>query len=315
LLFIEMDGWLMMADSKQLPVFLLRCKVNDVARKNSVKKGAAIMKHDVINYWSEVKLDIVREYAGAYSRILAAQRAPRLYHAYIDAFAGAGIHVSKKTGDFVKGSPTNALLITPPFREYHFIDMDASKVKRLRDLSQERADVRVYEGDCNKILLDEVFPKAQFGDYRRALCLLDPYGLHLRWEVLATAGQMKSVEIFFNFSIMDANMNVLKHDPDEIDPRQIERMNDCWGDDSWRAAAYRKNGNLFGWDEKTNNETIVKAFQKRLKDVAGFSYVPDPMPMRNSKGATVYYLFFASQKPVAAKIVKGIFDKYRNVRG
>ncbi len=35
------------------------------------------------------------------------------------------------------------------------------------------------------------------------------------------------------------------------------------------------------------------------------------MPMRNSKGVIVYYLFFASNKPVAANIVTDIFNKYR----
>lgn len=34
--------------------------------------------------------------------------------------------------------------------------------------------------------------------------------------------------------------------------------------------------------------------------------------MRNRKGAIVYYLFFASQKPAAENIVKDIFQKYRN---
>jgi hypothetical protein len=33
--------------------------------------------------------------------------------------------------------------------------------------------------------------------------------------------------------------------------------------------------------------------------------------MKNTKGAVVYYLFFAAQKPVAEKIVLGIFNKYR----
>jgi hypothetical protein len=39
--------------------------------------------------------------------------------------------------------------------------------------------------------------------------------------------------------------------------------------------------------------------------------VPEPLPMRNSKGAIVYYLFFASQNDAGAKIVGEIFDKYR----
>ena len=34
--------------------------------------------------------------------------------------------------------------------------------------------------------------------------------------------------------------------------------------------------------------------------------------MRNTMGAIVYYLFFASQRPVALKIVQEIFEKYRD---
>jgi len=89
-------------------------------------------------------------------------------------------------------------------------------------------------------------------------------------------------------------------------------MTAFWGDESWRQAAYDTTGNLFGYEEKTSNKEIVQAFRKRLKKIAGFKYVPEPVPMRNSKGATVYYLFFASQKPVSENIVIDIFNKYRN---
>jgi hypothetical protein len=47
-----------------------------------------------------------------------------------------------------------------------------------------------------------------------------------------------------------------------------------------------------------------------LNKVAGFGFVPDPLPMRNSKNAVVYYLFFASPKAVADKIIRDIFRKY-----
>ena len=36
---------------------------------------------DEINYWSEIKLDIIKEYAAAYSKILNAQKS--LYHIYL----------------------------------------------------------------------------------------------------------------------------------------------------------------------------------------------------------------------------------------
>jgi three-Cys-motif partner protein len=50
---------------------------------------------DKIGYWSEIKLEIVREYAKAYSTILSAQKNPKLTHVYIDAFSGPGEHISK----------------------------------------------------------------------------------------------------------------------------------------------------------------------------------------------------------------------------
>jgi hypothetical protein len=66
-------------------------------------------KYDEIGYWSEIKLDIIKEYAAAYSRILSSQESPNFYHIYVDAFAGAGVHISKRTGEFFPGSPFNAL--------------------------------------------------------------------------------------------------------------------------------------------------------------------------------------------------------------
>lgn len=75
------------------------------------------IRYDEIGYWSEIKLDILREYATAYSRILSSQKNPPLSHIYIDAFAGAGKHISKNTGEFIPGSPANALLLHPPFRD------------------------------------------------------------------------------------------------------------------------------------------------------------------------------------------------------
>jgi three-Cys-motif partner protein len=123
---------------------------------------------------------------------------------------------------------------------------------------------------------------------------------------------MRSIEIFLNFPIMDINRNLLRCDPTSTSTSQADRLTRYWSDESWRQAAYSTTGNLFGYEEKTSNEALAKAFRERLKTVAGFDYVPAPMPMRNSKGAVLYYLYFASQKPVASRIVRDIFKKYQN---
>jgi len=84
-----------------------------------------------------------------------------------------------------------------------------------------------------------------------------------------------------------------------------------WGDDTWKSVAYTTERSLFGDQEKESNDVVAEGFRQRLMKVAGFKRVPSPVPMRNSTGATVYYLFFASHIDVAEKIVKEIFEKYR----
>ena len=91
-------------------------------------------------------------------------------------------------------------------------------------------------------------------------------------------------------------------------------MDAFWGDSSWKDIVYTTRKSLFQLEEKEDesNKVISAAFRKRLKDVAGFRHVAEPLPMRNSNGAVVYYLFFASQKLVANEILEQIFSKHRN---
>lgn len=275
------------------------------------------LEYDEIGIWSEVKLAIIREYASAYTTILNKTREalPSLSWLYIDAYAGAGKHLSKATRELIDGSPLIALNTRPPFDEYHFIDANPDRAAELRRIKGNREDVFVYENDCNKILLEEIFPRARYSEYKRALCLLDPYNIDLRWEVIEAAGQMKSVELFLNFMIMDINRNALRKNPDKSIASKIEQLTKLWGDESWFESAYDSSGNLFGDPEKVSNERFEAAWRERLMTKAGFKYVSRPMPMKTKTNAVIYYLYFASQKPVAAGIVEDIFKKYRRQQG
>jgi three-Cys-motif partner protein len=270
------------------------------------------LEFDEIGCWSEIKLEILRKYAPAYTTILSRQSSIKGYH-YIDGFAGYGIHKSKTRDELIEGSPLIALQVKPKFTAYHFVDLDNKKVDFLRQLSSDYSNARVYEGDCNKILLEQVFPLVRHERYQRALCLLDPYGLHLRWEVILAAGRSRAIEIFLNFPVMDMNRNVLWKNSEKVSPKEAERLTAFWGDESWKNAAYQKQEGLFGtMEEKARIEKVALAFQKRLKEVAGFVYVSDPLPMKNTHGALLYYLFFATPNKTADKIVKDIMNKYRS---
>lgn len=118
---------------------------------------------------------------------------------------------------------------------------------------------------------------------------------------------------------MDMNRNTFWLDPAGVDGADIDRMNAFGGDDSWRPTVYGgEQRSLFGDHTplKTGtNDAVAEAFRNRLKRVGGFPEVPEPMPMRNSTGAVVYYLFFASQKKVAAKIARQVFEKHGHRSG
>ena len=274
----------------------------------------AAFKFDEIGYWSELKLEIIEKYGAAYTK--AFRNARNLKKYYIDAFSGAGVHLSRRTKMEVEGSPARALRVSPPFDGFYFIDMDAAKTAHLKRLCEGRNDVHVHTGDANSYLIKQLLPTIQFEKFNRALCLLDPYGLHLDWEVIKQAGRSRAVDMFLNFPVMDMNRNAFWRDFEGVPQDGIDRMTRFWGDESWKGVVYAEGPqqDLFSGPEivKRSNEAISNAFGERLRDAAGFTFVPEPLPMRNSTRAVVYYLFFASQKPVAERIIYDIFSKYRN---
>ena len=275
------------------------------------------MKLDEIGIWTEVKLDIIKEYANAFTKIMKNKEWCKGY-VYIDAFAGPGVHISKRTGEFILGSPLNALEIDYPFKEYHYIDIDKEKAEILSGLIGDRADINIYKGDCNKILTEKILPSLPYKSYKRALCILDPYGLHLNWKTIMTAAQQRTTEIFLNFPLMDMNRNVLHKNLFSVESDQIERMNRFCGTDEWQEILYKEDNqmNLFGDTYRIkvvdSNAKLSNWFKKeRLQKAAGFKFVPEPLLMRNSKGGPLFFLFFASHDETGKKIVTDIFNKYR----
>src|SRR5437879_2938483 len=119
-------------------------------------------------------------------------------------------------------------MVEPPFTEFHFIDADGNRTDQLRELAGKRSDVFTYEGDCNEVLREKVFPRIQWKSYSRALCLLDPYNIDLSWSVVNEAGRLRTVDVFLNFMIMDINMNVARQELASVEQSQIARMNRSW---------------------------------------------------------------------------------------
>jgi three-Cys-motif partner protein len=265
------------------------------------------LRFDEVGPWTEVKLEIISEYAKFFAKLVSTRS--YMKPVYIDGFAGPGRHVSETSGEIIAGTPLKIVDVTPPFREYHFVDADPTKIEELRRQIGKRPGVQLYEGDCNEKLLTEVFPKMTYRSYRKGLCFLDPYGLHVGWEVFEAAGRSRAIDLLLNFPIYDININVLKKDPRKVSAGHKARMTGFWGDDSWRQKLYRP-GLFAELEYKATNDEVVAAFAERLKEKAGFDHVSQAIPMKNSKGSTIYYLIGASQKEVAVKVINAVFSKH-----
>ena len=275
------------------------------------------MRFENIGVWSEIKLEIIKKYASAFTMIMKNQPWSRGY-VYIDAFAGAGIHILKRTGELIAGSPWNALEIKNPFTEYHYIDIDKEKTEALNRLTRGIPNITIYPEDCNVALVKKIFPSLQYESKKRALCVLDPYGLHLYWETIMEAAKLRTTEIFLNFPLMDINRNILHKDLLSADPDQIERMNRFCGSEEWQEILYKEDeqmglfGDTYRIKVVDSNIRLGDWFRKeRLEKAARFEFVPEPVLMRNSKGGPLFFLFFASHNRTGMKIVNEIFNKYR----
>ncbi len=266
-------------------------------------------QYDELRPWSRVKHAIVREYIQAYSRVIAAQA--NLKHVYVDAFAGSGMLENAQTGEGSAGSPIIALDVKPPFHDYHFIELDDRKAQILREHVGERGTV--HTGDCNEVLLQVALPLCQYKDFRRGFWLLDAYGMDYDWDVITAAGAEQGVEILLNWPIHDINRNAAWRDPSRLPPDRVERMRRFWGDDTWREAAYAKQPGLFGGEpgyHKLPYGEIVRAYCERLRSIAEFPYVVDPLLVRTPTRQPLYYLVFASHNDTGAKIARAVFKKH-----
>jgi three-Cys-motif partner protein len=124
-------------------------------------------KFDEVGEWSILKLDIIEQYGGAYTKAFAG-RGQGLKKFYIDGFSGAGQHVAKGTGQQIEGSPARALRVTPPFDGFYFIDLDKGKTDYLQQQYEGRSDVKIVNNDANTYLRT-LLPKIQYQLFNRAL--------------------------------------------------------------------------------------------------------------------------------------------------
>src|SRR5258708_19154931 len=141
------------------------------------------------------------------------------------------MHLSRRTGQPVDGSPARALRESPPFDHFYCIDLNPGKTAYLKTLCGDRRNVNIITDDATLYLTTKLLPTILYVDFKRALCLLDPYGLHLDWEVMRQAGPSRGVHLFLHFPLTDTNHKPIRPQPPQAPQRGIQPPTRIWRPD------------------------------------------------------------------------------------
>ena len=278
--------------------------------------------------WAQDKLDRLRKYLSAYTRIMAKQSWAR--YVYVDAFAGSGrARVRTSSSDdptydifnlgeeFRKDEEARQVLdcsprvaLDHPFTYYVFLERDPERVEKLRSLELEykgQGTIVIRRGDCNQYLNDKLINNPQINwEKWRAVVFLDPFGMQVPWKTIAGLAATKAIEVFLNFPVGMSIQRLLRRDG-KFSEKQRRKLDEYLGDPGWFEVVYPKSAGLFGYTQSKAEDTekrLVKWYRGRLRDA--FGYVSDAYLVRNSKGGHLYFLIFAGPNKTGAKIANDI---------
>ena len=296
------------------------------------------MAESVVGPWAKDKLERLQKYLHAYTTIMKEQSWCDGFH-YIDAFAGPGEHeirqadadrtvdpqnalldISSFGGEqeeqqlFLAGSPRIALELEFPFTNYVFVERSPTRIAALEQLKTEYGNSRqihIRQQDCTQYLLDKISLNPQLNWNRnRALVFLDPFGMQVGWDTIASLAATKAVEIFLNFPVGMAIQRLLFRQPEKFTDAQRQRLDDYFGSPDWFDAIYKRRRTLFDDEAQekvtASGEALLKWYRGRLETV--FSHVSKAALIRNTRGGHLYYLLLASHNSTGVRIANDILS-------
>lgn len=306
--------------------------------------------------WSDVKLNAVREYFSAYNRALSQTSFTRVY---IDGFAGGGrvkptqrakendkfsndyelfSPIAERVSDeltvdeievaeaekFRHGSPLLALEADPPFHEFIFIERDAEVLAELQKQVNEAgtANGRSIQYICEDA--NDALSRISCLNWRaqRATLFLDPFALHVRWETLVAIAGTQAMDMWLLFPAMAVNRMLPRNA--EVPEAWAKRLDETFGDSSWRQAFYAKpeppaTQDMFqdllpaAKDEKLDDPfgRLSSYVTTRLKTIFADA-VDKPLILKTASGSPLFLLCFAVANKRGAPIAKRIADHILN---
>lgn len=282
--------------------------------------------------WTVEKLARLRAYLQAYAIALKNQKFDRIY---IDAFAGTGYrnqaalrdNQSSLFEDFqesdrlMKGSARIALEIEPRFNRYIFIEKDRRKFESLSesiesDYPDRIKDVEFLNEDANSAI-PRLCKTIDWSWRNRAVVFLDPFGMQVDWTTIEEIARSQAIDMWYLFPAFIGRL--LKHSG-AIPEEWALRLDLCLGARDWREEFYPTSTipDLFTASREVHEREFDEAkveqyFTRRLHSI--FAAVGKrALPLKNSRNALMYLLFFACNgnekaRTLALKLANNILKK------
>jgi three-Cys-motif partner protein len=261
---------------------------------------------------TRTKLSIVGDYLPAFTR--ASSSAPA--RVYIDAFAGAGRGVDKRSGLEYDGSAALALTVEPPFTQVFLIEQDELRAESLEWLALDHPNARVVCGDANAKIPELL---SGLNTHAPTLAFLDPEGTELHWATIEALARHKhpsrtKIELMILFPLQMAVLRLLNFKGNEIPLANRRRLDAMLGAESpWREIVrMRLTGEIAGPEE--TELAFLDAYADGLHRRLGYKHVLH-REVEGDSGRALYYLVFASDSDVGRRIARWDFGASHTEQG
>lgn len=268
--------------------------------------------------WTREKLGILEAYLDAYTTALK----NRPFHlVYVDAFAGTG-RIMRESGpgyetdegdsrSFIMGSAERALQVkNRRFDRLVFVEKDAARYQQLRELCDQHPDrnTQPLRADANTFLRD--LDQYEYGNWRGVL-FVDPFGTQLAWETVERVAQPERLDMWLLCPVgAIGRMLPRSRNPDEVEPKWVDRLNAVYGGDSWRTLySPSSQQSLFGdkaIEREGGVEGLLGIYMDRLRGVFRSRLLPESRTLKNSRNSPLFEFIFCAGHPKGANIAKRI---------
>lgn len=261
--------------------------------------------------WVTEKLDYLQRYIEIFETSMRGAWSRRNF---IDLFAGPGKCYDRRSGAVYLGSPLIALTTRYPFTGYFFLDSDHENIKALETrcaASSLKNVIHCMANDANEAA-GEIVRQIKDADRKQKsnslnLAFLDPEGLELHWNTVATLASVSKMDLIIHYSVQGLNRTL--ENASKVEEHKLDLY---FGDRKWRTI-YQKIG-----DVSVVERELLLHYKKKLEALGYVEIMQDEHtgnepPIRNTKGGLLYRLLFASKHSLGDKFWKEVIR--RDVHG